>query len=46
MDTRFHEDISVLHSNTERMKKSSIVYMQNLVNAEQKQTKLQSNNFT
>ena len=41
MDTRYHEEFAVLHANTERMKKSSIINMQNLSNAELKEKKLQ-----
>ena len=39
MDTRYHEKYEVLFSNTERMKKSSIIYMQNLLNKEEKERK-------
>ena len=42
MNTRFHEKYEVLFSNTERMKKSSIVYMQNLLNEEEKEEKLKN----
>ena len=41
IDTRYHEEYSVLHSNTERLKKSSVVYMQNLLNTEEKRAKLE-----
>ena len=37
MKTRNHENFKVLHANTERMRKSSIIYMQNLLNAENKE---------
>ena len=43
MNTRFHEEYEVLFSNTERMKQSSIIYMQNLLNEEEKEEKLQNN---
>ena len=44
MDTRYHEKYEVLFSNTERMKKSSIIYMQNLLNKEEKERKNIQNN--
>ena len=34
MTTRNHEPFQVLHANTERMKSSSIIHMQNLLNSE------------
>ena len=39
MDTRHHEEFAVLHANTERLKKSSIIHMQNLQNAQVKEKK-------
>ena len=30
METRHHEEFTVFHANTERLKKSSIIHMQNL----------------
>ena len=36
MDPRSHEHFQVLNANTERLKKSSIIYMQNLLNQEVK----------
>ena len=32
MNTRFKEKFKVEHANTERLKNSSIIYMQNLLN--------------
>ena len=37
METRHHENFQVLHANTERLKKSSIIHMQNLLNIEAKE---------
>ena len=37
MDTRYHEEFAVLHANTERMKKSSVITMQHLLNADLKE---------
>ena len=36
METRHHEEFQVFHANTERLKKSSIIHMQNLLNNETK----------
>ena len=35
--TRYHEKFQVLHADTDRMRESSIIYMQNLLNAEYKE---------
>ena len=34
---RYQEKFQVLHANTDRMRKSSIIYMQNLLNEEHKE---------
>ena len=34
VNTRFHEMYQVQHANTERLKRSPIIYMQNLLNEE------------
>ena len=39
METRYFEHFQVLHANTERLKKSPIVYMQNQSNSEVKRKK-------
>ena len=37
MKTRYNEKFKVLYANTDRMKNSSIIYMQNLLNKEYKE---------
>ena len=40
METRHQEKYQVFYANNERMKKSSIIYMQNLLNADDKENNL------
>ena len=40
METRYQEKYEVFYANNERMKKSSIIYMQNLLNADDKENNL------
>ena len=35
METRIHEEFKVYHAQTERFRKPSIIYMQNLINQEE-----------